>query len=484
MIKSLVALPADGFGLILPKSVRLKLWQTVSASTEAYLKSVDSLPVAPGDPGQELQGLLNAYDFKTPRDPEAVVAATADLLSRFLLHTSHPVYFGVFNPASATMGIVADALAAAFNPQLASTASGRVCIEIENLLLRYFGEKFGYPREVVHGTFTSGGTAANHTALLCALSAKLPGFGAEGLGSARPVIYVSKETHHSILRAARLCGLGTSAVVELPVDADLRLGVAELKDRISRDRREGKRPLFLVATMGTTSSGAFDDAAALADVAAREDLWLHADAAWGGAAILLPEHRGLFAGVERADSITLDAHKWLSVPMGAGMFFTRHPRVLEAAFQVDPSPYMPPGTHQSAETEPYKQSMEWSRRFIGLKLFMTLAVHGEGGYQDVLRHQVAMGDYLRGRLLASSWRVVNRTSLPVVCFVDEKHSDWEVELFARKVAETGKAWITTTKLQHTGQSVLRAGIANFMTQKEHIDTLVETLDRVRADLSR
>lgn len=471
----------EAVGLWLPRADREALWQQVCDEIELHLSALPTARVAPRATRAEVRALIAAHDFERPREPQRVVAETAGLLRDHLLHTAHPSYFGVFNPAASTMGALADALVAAFNPQLASSASAAVAIEMESHLLAWFAARFGFPGES-HGTFTNGGTAANHTALLCALTARVPDFATDGVTGPRPVVYTSSETHHSILRAARLCGLGTSAVAEIPVDAELRLDVAALVRRIAADRAAGLRPLFVTATLGTTSAGTFDDLGAIADVAAREDLWLHADAAWGGAAILLPEHRALFTGVERADSLTLDAHKWLSVPMGAGLFLTRHARILDATFRVDRSPYMPGHTYASSESEPYKESLEWSRRFVGLKLWMTLAVHGVDGYARVLRHQIAMGDHLRSRLAASRWRIENRTPLPVVCFTDPARPQLDTAAFTARVAATGRAWITPTKLTATGTECLRAGIASFTTRAPDVDALVETLDEVRRAL--
>lgn len=468
--------------LKLDASDRARLWSKVTERIEAYQDRAAQLPVAPGEVRAEIMAALAPYDFAAPRDPVAVTDATCDWLERYLLHTTHPAYFGVFNPAASTMGAAADALVAAYNPQLASSASGILPIAVEDHLLRFFGARFGFPEADVRGSFLSGGTTANFTAVLCALNDKLPDFGTEGVGGRKPVLYTSKETHHSVLRAARLCGIGTSAVVELPVDEALKLDLDALRSRIQADRAAGKLPVMVTATLGSTSAGTFDDVGAIADVAEQEDLWLHCDAAWGGAAVLLPEYAQLFNGTERADSITLDAHKWLSVPMGAGMFITRHPHIQEATFRVDASPYMPAHTYDSPTTEPYKQSIEWSRRFGGLKLFMTLAVHGIPGYQAVLRHQIEMGAYLRERLTATGWQVVNRTQLPVVCFIDPTRPTLDTERFTKLVGETGRTWITPTKLQHTGQPVLRAGIPNFLTQREHVDVLVDVLDGVRRSL--
>lgn len=470
-------------GLWLSKQEREALWAAVGAEIEAYLASLPGLRVAPTATRAEVRSRISSHDFESPRRPADVVREVAGLLREHLLHTAHPSYYGVFNPAASTMGVLADALVAAFNPQLASSASAAVAIEMERHLLEWFGARFGYDPASMNGTFTNGGTAANHTALLAALTAKLPGFAAEGVAGARPVIYSSGETHHSILRAARLCGLGTSAVAELPVDGELKLDVRALAARITEDRAAGRLPLFVVATLGTTSAGTFDDIHSIAGLAAREDLWLHADAAWGGAAILLEEHRALFAGIERADSIALDAHKWLSVPMGAGLFLTRHARVLEDTFRVDRSPYMPGHTYDSRDTEPYKQSLEWSRRFVGLKLWMTLAVHGVDGYRAVLRHQVAMGERLRRRLVESGWALANRTPLPVVCFTDPERPDLDTAAFTARLAATGRGWITPTELSN-GAKVLRAGIASFTTQETDVDALVDELEKLRWSSTR
>src|SRR5439155_1329002 len=168
--------------------------------------------------------------------------------------------------------------------------------------------------------------------------------------------------HHSFHKAARLCGLGTEALREIPVDPDLRLDPQVLSSRIVEDRRRGLAPFMVVATAGTTSAGAIDPIPDLAGIAEREGLWYHVDSAWGGAAALLPELRPLLAGIERADSITFDAHKWLSVPMGAGIFLTRHPSLLERTFGTGTS-YMPRDAAGLDIVDPYSHSMQWSPRF-------------------------------------------------------------------------------------------------------------------------
>jgi glutamate/tyrosine decarboxylase-like PLP-dependent enzyme len=267
------------------------------------------------------------------------------------------------------------------------------------------------------------------------------------------------------------------------VDASLRMDVGALRARIAADRAAGHAPFLVVGTAGTTGAGAIDPLAAIAEVARAEGLWLHADAAWGGAAALDPELRKALAGLERADSITLDAHKWLSVPMGAGMLLTRHLDVLERTFRVAAG-YMPREAEGLDVMDPYAHSMQWSRRCIGLKLFLTLAAAGWDGYARVVRDMAAMGRALRSRLERAGWKAVNDTPLPLVCFVDATHAQGTEAPYLARVAATvlasGEAWLSTVSLAGGSLPALRACITNHRTGEDDLDALVETLAAARA----
>jgi aromatic-L-amino-acid/L-tryptophan decarboxylase len=188
--------------------------------------------------------------------------------------------------------------------------------------------------------------------------------------------------------------------------------------------------------------------------------------------------RPLLAGTERADSITFDAHKWLSVPMGAGLFLTRHSHILDRTFRVTTA-YMPKEASGMDIVDPHLHSMQWSRRFIGLKVFLSLLVAGRDGYADAIRHQTAMGALLRDRLAAAGWEIANDTALPVVCFTCPGASADVQRAIAMHVVASGEAWISTTLLAGT-RTVLRACITNYLTEPTDIDALVATLDRARA----
>jgi glutamate/tyrosine decarboxylase-like PLP-dependent enzyme len=328
---------------------------------------------------------------------------------------------------------------------------------------------------------------ANHTAVLTALVRQFPEFSRRGARAlaAQPVLYVSTEAHHSLLKAARLCGLGTDAVHEIPVEESLRMDPEVLASRIAQDRGQGFAPFMAVATAGTTNAGVIDPLAAIAEVAAREKLWLHVDAAWGGAAALVPELRPLLDGIERADSITFDAHKWLSVPMGAGIYLTRHTDILDRTFRTAVT-YMPREAAELDVVDPCMHSIQWSRRAIGLKVFLSLAVAGWEGYAAAIRHMVAMGVLLREQLEASSWQVINQTPLPLCCFVDSRHAEGRsadyLHALAMKVVGSGKAWISTTRLAGS-VPVLRACITNYRTSTDDIAALMDALEEARRQLA-
>jgi aromatic-L-amino-acid/L-tryptophan decarboxylase len=473
--------------LLLGPDDRRELWRRLSDAVESYTDQVASLHPAPGlepsapslDPAI-VREFVEGFDFDHGIDPFELVDRVVEGLRTYQTQTSHPRYFGLFNPASTTMGIAADFLVAAFNPQLAAWSHSPFAIEVEDRLMRSFGRRLGFEPSAAEGVFTSGGAEANHTGLLVALESVFPQWKRGGVRAlpGQPVLYVSTEGHHSVAKAVRLAGLGDDALHTVPVGDDLRMDIDALRDRVRADRGEGAAPFMVVATAGATSAGTIDDIAAVAEVAAAEGLWCHVDAAWGGAALLVPELRGHFAGIERADSVVVDAHKWLSVPMGAGMFLTRHPDLLPRTFAVG-TPYMPQAVGGSP-VDPYLRSMQWSRRFIGLKLFLSLAAAGWEGYAAVLRHQVALAERLRRELDRHGWEVVNRTPLPVVCFVDRTEASAEhLDAIVAAVVGAGRAWISMARIG-TGQPVIRVCVTNYRTTEQDIDALVEAVNQARA----
>jgi glutamate/tyrosine decarboxylase-like PLP-dependent enzyme len=460
---------------------RARLWETLVSAIESYAETVENRPVSPVLDAEQLRRFVDSFTFTVPSDAEQVLRQVFAELVRYQVHTPHPRYFGLFNPAPTTMSIAADAVAAALNPQLAAWSHSPLAVEIEEHLIRCIGERFGIPLDRADGVFTSGGAEANQTALFAALSHRWPEVALSGLRGLpeEPVFYVSAEGHHSFAKAARAAGLGTRALREIETTDRLQISLDALREAITRDRANGDAPFLVVATAGTTGAGAIDPLREVAHLAQENGLWFHVDAAWGGAAALVPELRPLLDGIELADSITFDAHKWLSVSMGAGMFLTQHPDILSRCFATTTA-YMPKEGERMQAIDPFTHSIQWSRRFIGLKLFLSLAVAGWEGYASTIRHQAEMGNLLRTLLVENGWKIVNQTPLPLVCFTDNDWSLAECQRVANAVIESGEAWISTIQVGQAKQPALRACITNYRTEPRHIESLVAVLNKVRS----
>jgi glutamate/tyrosine decarboxylase-like PLP-dependent enzyme len=233
-----------------------------------------------------------------------------------------------------------------------------------------------------------------------------------------------------------------------------------------------------VGTAGTTGGGVVDPLPVLADIAAGCGAWVHVDAAWGGAAALVPRLRAALDGIERADSVTWDAHKWLSVPMGAGMFFCRHPAAVRAAFDVSTS-YMPSTTGVET-TDPYMTTVQWSRRAIGLKVFMSLAERGRDGFAEQIDRQARMGDVLRAKLTDAGWTIVNDTPLPLICFThdDLRSNQTSTADILETIYSRGNVWISDVVLGRK-ERVLRACITSFRTEEADLEYLINELEFAR-----
>jgi glutamate/tyrosine decarboxylase-like PLP-dependent enzyme len=409
------------------------------------------------------------------------VQEVGELLRDGTVHVTHPSYFGLFNPSVRPVAVLADALTALFNPQLAAWSHAPAANELERHTLAFFRAKLGLDPDLGGGCFTTGGGEANLSGVTLALATRCPAWRTEGIRGlpGHPRIYVSEEAHHSFDKIVAQTGLGAAALRKVPVDHSLRMRPDALRKLVAEDRAAGHLPLLVVGTAGTTGAGAIDPLPELAGFAKDQGLWFHVDAAWGGFACLSPEHGGCLDGISQADSITWDAHKGLSVPMGAGMFFCRETRFLERAFGIETG-YMPSAS--TGALDPYTSTAQWSRRFIGLKVFMALAELGEAGYGNLIGHQFRMGQSLRRRLQEAGWRLVNDTPLPLACFT---HSAWtegdgHLDRVVEAVQARGHAWISKVRLSHHGWA-LRACITSYHTGEGELEALVRELDQLSGE---
>ncbi len=459
----------------------------LAAATERVLdheENIRATGITPGVEAAEVRrALAERYgDFSRRWPAEELIDDVASMLRDWNVHVTHPRYFGLFNPPVRSAAVAADLLVAGFNPQLAAWSHAPASNEIEKHTLDFLAGRLGLDPRATASTFTTAGAEANQSALLVALTHAWPEYGRRGLAGTdvRPSVYVSSESHHSIEKAAQLCGIGRDAIRTVSTDAELRMSASALSEAIEDDRRGGRHPLMVVGTAGTTGGGIIDPLAELAEVSRRENLWFHVDAAWGGAACLSPRLAPALAGIERADSVTWDAHKWLSVPMGAGMFFCAHPNAVRKTFGAA-TPYMPTGVEDTID--PYSSTIQWSRRNIGLKVFMSLAALGSDGYREAIEHQARIGEVLRERLRERGWEIVNRTPLPVVCFSRDEID--RVRAGAARIAERLQAenfWTSPVRLGDRSP-VLRACITSYETTEDDVAALAEAATRIAAERS-
>jgi glutamate/tyrosine decarboxylase-like PLP-dependent enzyme len=429
---------------------------------------------------------------------EAVLReATTEMIDKGF-HVPSGNYFGLMNPAPTYMAVLAEALVAALNPQLATLARSQLASKIEAETVRWIAERVGWTKigagespctgpHACDGTFTSGGNEANFSALAMAIAAYFPQSIEDGVASigAQPVIYASSESHHSLDKSAGLLGLGRKALRRITVDDRAMMNVAELESAIVEDRAAGKKPFCIVATAGTTNSGAVDDIVALADIAKKHDLWLHVDGAYGAAAIFSDKHRDLVRGIELADSITIDPHKWLSMPFAAGVVLTSRPEMLERAFSIT-TPYMPKIENANL-IDNFKVSAQWSRRMNSLKLWLTLRVHGRQAYEQLIDRQLQLASGLAEWFRAGDdLELAIPMKLPILNFrVKLKGTEAEQaaanKALVDEVTRDGKLWISHTYVN--GRSVCRMMIISYFTEEKNLaelrSILVKAAEKLR-----
>ena len=465
-----------------------KLMDSIISAARArgsqFLGSIRDVPVT-GLPDPELirSHLTERYGFQRPVPVDDLIEDVCDMLERWAVHVVHPRYFGYFNPTPLEEAVAADLLTAIYNPQLAVWSHAPAAVEMEQHVLRWLTRKLGLPVETTAAQFTSGGSEANLTAVTAALTKHLPGYGRTGLRGQpfQPIIYLSAGAHDSFIKIGHLTGIGRDALRVIPVDASFRMDPSALRQQVAEDRAAGYKPALVSATAGTTAAGVIDPLDEIAGICEEVDAWFHVDAAWGGAAVLDPRLVGYLKGIEAADSVTCDAHKWFNATMGAGMFFCREGSVLEETFRVT-TDYMPDVSRGSVD--PFATSVQWSRRFIGLKLFMAVASLGEDGYARMIRHQAEVGDYMRGELAGAGWIHLSETPLPVCCVTHPVFEATESALdrVLDSVLARGRVWISKVSLGET--QALRACVTSRLASTEDVDVLLAELESAVAAVQR
>jgi glutamate/tyrosine decarboxylase-like PLP-dependent enzyme len=393
-------------------------------------------------------------------------------------HNGHPRFFGYVASPSTPIGAYADLIASALNANVTCWRSAPGGTEIEQLVVRWLGSLIRYD-DNARGLLTSGGSMANMIALLIA-SRRQGGAQAahSGLWNAGPpmTIYASEEVHMSIAKPAHILGFGRDQVRVVACDERQRMRVDELRTRINTDKSNGFRPFCVVASAGTVNTGAVDPLMEIAEVAAEFELWMHVDGAYGAPGAMVERKQHLFAGLERADSVSLDPHKWLYVPVDAGCLLFRDAAAAVAAFSTEEADYIKVhGLTEDAAFAYWDYGVELSRRFRALKVWLTLGYYGARRLAEAIADDISLAAYL-GELVsqAEDFELLAPVELSICCFryvpqqeLDEHKLNQLNERIMAAVQKGGRAYLSNATVN--GKFALRACITNFRTTKADIE---------------
>jgi aromatic-L-amino-acid decarboxylase len=434
----------------------------------------------PGQPpiGDRVRALTALGLPETPISALAAIDDAALVLDESIAQP-RPRYFAFVGSSGLEIAVIGDALASCYDANLAAYAAA--ASEIDRQAAVWVGSFVGFPARA--GTFTSGGTISNMTGLVAARERALPGARRDGIAGRRLAIYCSSEAHYSIIRAAELLGIGSDWVRALPIDGERRVIPEAVAAAIDADVAAGIVPVAVVASAGTTLTGAVDPIAALTDVCAKRGVWLHVDGAYGLPAASTPAAAAHFTGLERADSVSVDAHKWLYMPKACGVVLVRDRADLEAALAHEED-YLP---HDRDEPHAVDITLEYSRPFRALKLWLAFRAHGAAAFREAIARNLAQAQLLYDTVVADE-ELEPLCGRPPLSIVPFRHApagvadlDTHNALLARRLQDGGQVWVAPARVD--GKICLRPCFVNFRTTDDDVLALVEETLRVGREIA-
>lgn len=452
---------------------------------EEYFAHPERYAVLPKVRPGEIAARLPAQAPEAGEPFDAIMADFERVIVPGITHWNHPRFFAYFATSAAPAAIAAEALAATLDVKVMLWRTSPAAAELESVVMRWLGELIGVP-EGWMGIIYDTASIAGFTALAAAreslgLAIRESGMSGRDLPALR--IYATEHTHSHIEKAAIALGIGQSNVVKVDCDAQFRMNPVALERAIESDKRRGYRPTAIVATVGTTSTTSIDPVSKIADVATRHRIWLHVDAAYAGVAAILPEHRDLMDGIERADSLVVNPHKWLFIPMDLSVLYLKDESTVRKAFSLVPE-YL---TTTDGDVRNYMDyGLQLGRRFRALKLWFVLRHMGAQAMRERLRDHIALAQAFAAWIAQErEWEVLAPHPLSVVCFrYHPTCIDDEVELERINAAllesanATGEMFISHTKI--SGAYALRLAIGNLRTTKSDVTAAWSILQREAA----
>lgn len=455
-----------------------------------FLKALPELPVHRGFSTAEVAKGV-AWDVPdAPDDLEHLLSDTRSMMLDWSMYPGHGGFFGYVSGAGTIPGAAADLVASGLNNNVGGWRLSPGLTELEQRLLRWFASGLGLP-PTAGGYLTSGGSAANHDALVVARDVKA-NWDVRKLGvgaGPRLTVYAATTVHDTVQRGADMAGMGFDAVRMIPVDELDHVDVAAMRTAIESDLAAGHQPICVIGSAGTVGTGAIDDLDAIADIADEFDLWFHVDGAVGAVGALVEGLRDRFQGIARADSVSLDPHKWLYVPIACGMLLVRDDADLSRSFHIDPSYTVENKDRMHSGVDTHIRSPFFTRSAATLKLWWSLRAHGWGAYQRRMIHDCTLARYLHD--LAEAHPRLEATNEPELMIGTYRyvpagaHTPEQVDDLNQRIMEqlqySGRVYPSNAVMD--GRFVLRACIVNYRSEAEDIEALVDLTVRIGDELA-
>ncbi len=431
-----------------------------------YRAQIHERPVAPNVQPGEISAQLPQQPPEAGEPLSAILADVERLILPGVVHWGHPSFLAYFGNTTTAAGILAEMIAAALNVSAMTWRTSPVATELETLVLDWLRQMLGLPEEFRGIVYDTASISTLH-ALAAARQEAIPNARREGIYGA-PVlrVYTSDQGHSHIDKAMIMLGLGEENLRRVATDREYRMNPAALREAIAQDVEQGIRPLAVVATVGTTSTASVDPLSEVAAICREHKIWLHVDGAYGGALAILPEGRWVFSGIEHADSVVINPHKWLFVPLDFSTLYIRASERLRSVFTLVPEYLV--GDAAGAEVNYMDYGIQLGRRFRALKAWFVWRAFGREGLQERLREHCRIAQRLVSWIEADSrFEILAPVHMGVVCF---RVKGEDANRINREIVETinasGRAYLTHTTLR--GQVAIRLGLGNVLTTEEHV----------------
>src|SRR5437870_3981958 len=479
--------------LLDPSPEQIRSWANAAVELMAeYLGTIRNRRVYPYTSSRQIRERLDSGLPEEPVNFDELLDTFRSTLIELSRHNGHPRMFGYVQAPGTAIAALADLLASTLNANLTAWRSAPAAVEIERLTIDWIKQIIGFDRDAA-GLFVSGGSMANMAALAAARRAKAPpeiqNKGAQSCAKALRV-YASEETHHTVAKAAALLGIGHDNVRLISVDERYKINLHELVAAIEEDRTAGHLPICVVANAGTVATGAFDPLSQIGEIARRFNLWLHVDGAYGGFAALAPSARPLFASIGEADSVALDPHKWLYLPVDCGCILYRDPEAARATFAHEAEYTRVIGQEADEAFAFWDYGPELSRRFRALKVWMLLKGVGLDSLGEAIESNLACARYLESMVRASDdFEMVAPVELSIFCLRHvpvqlRNKSPQAIDAFNERLLialqRDGSSYLSNATL--AGRFALRGCVLNYRTTLRDMEILLNDLRRVAGSL--